>query len=58
MNEHQFIEREIDLWGEDAVFDLIDKGFRPVLTNKGWRWIHDVSPLTQVSESDMLSQVS
>ena len=39
MNVYQFIEREIDRWGEDDVFALIDKGFYPVLTTKGWRWI-------------------
>jgi hypothetical protein len=40
--EHQFVSREIDLWGFDHIESLASDGFVPYLTNRGWRWIQQV----------------
>jgi hypothetical protein len=45
MTETEFIKRECVLWTEDYIFDLIDRGFRPVLVSaekiEKWVWILD-----------------
>jgi len=53
MNENDFIKREINVWGEDYVFDLIDRGYKPVqlvMNDKlRWWWIKD-------GENELLTQ--
>lgn len=53
MTREQFINREVSVWGEDYIFDLLDRGFEPVLlsnksrdfsqingdTHTKWTWI-------------------
>ena len=39
MTMQDFIEKEISVWGEDYVFDLMDRGYTPVLTDRGWYWL-------------------
>lgn len=34
-----FFKREIAIWGEDEIYDLIERGYEPVLTDKGWYWL-------------------
>jgi len=43
MTKQEFINHELDMWGEDEVFNLIDKGFEPVqllneLGEVKWTW--------------------
>lgn len=38
--EDEFIKAEMTLWGEDYIFDLIERGYTPKLTNLGWRWFY------------------
>ena len=40
MNEAEFVNAEIAVWGEDYVYDLIDRGYAPVLTTIGWKWLY------------------
>ena len=40
-----FVRMEIELWGDEAIDELIRKGFIAVKTNHGYRWILD-KPLT------------
>jgi len=56
----QFIEREIIVWGEDYVFDLLDKGYMPVLLTDQtgsdcWKWRYvtnaEFQQLTQTQTS-------
>ena len=57
MNETEFIKSEIAVWGEDYVFDLIDRGYTPVqlVINGSLRWWWKLStydrsgPLTQTN---------
>lgn len=35
----QFLDHEISVWGEDYIFDLIDRGYRAVETTAGCRWL-------------------
>jgi hypothetical protein len=45
MTETEFINHEISIWGEDEIFDLIERGYTPVkLTDKTtgiakWVWL-------------------
>lgn len=36
--ETQFINREIDTWGESYITDLLNKGYVAVFTTAGWKW--------------------
>jgi len=35
----EFIKREMRIYGEIEIWDLIDKGYVPYLTDRGWRWV-------------------
>lgn len=39
MTQDQFIKSEIAVWGEDYIFDLIERGYSPMLTDNGWYWL-------------------
>lgn len=36
----EFINSEIVVWGEDYIFNLIESGYTPKLTDRGWRWFY------------------
>lgn len=39
ITQDEFVKRETAVWGEEYVFDLIDRGFMPVLlNNEKWVW--------------------
>jgi hypothetical protein len=45
MTENDFIKSEIEIWGEDYILDLLDRGFTPVLLHTvnqvaKWSWLH------------------
>jgi len=55
MTNEEFINREVATWGEDYIFDLLDKGFTPtlLLSHTGevkWTW-----RLTSGASCDRLS---
>ena len=43
-SEDEFVKREMFIWGEDYIIDLMDKGFTPILVLEGttykWTWIN------------------
>lgn len=39
LTEDEFLKKEIVLWGENYIFDLVDRGYTLKLTTAGWRWI-------------------
>lgn len=39
ITESQFVKSEMAVWGEDYVYDLIERGYSPVLTDNGWYWL-------------------
>jgi len=40
--EQNFLDREIAVWGEDYVFDLLDKGYKIVQRDDGkFGWVFD-----------------
>lgn len=39
MTIETYIQHEIHIWGEEYIFDLLDKGYEVVLTDKGYRWV-------------------
>lgn len=64
ITENEFIRREIAIWGEDEIFDLIESGYVPVLTNRGYKWLLDsdrvdtAENLCYVSGTDSLRRVT
>jgi len=49
MTEDQFIQHEIATWGEDYIYDLLDRGYTPVrvFNQEGaikWTWILPIKP--------------
>jgi len=62
-----FVKKEISIWGEDYIFDLIEKGYKPVLLVVGdgatgqtkWSWkMPRNSPLTSGLSCDTLNRGS
>lgn len=45
--ENEFITHEIRMWGFDKVESLLEDGFEPKLTTKGWSWIMPVGKVRQ-----------
>jgi len=48
-----FINHEIAVWGEDYIYDLLDRGFQPVLVSNregGFKWTWILPQLSRVSE--------
>lgn len=39
MTECEFIEDQYELYGEDYINELMDKGYVPIKTQRGWRWV-------------------
>lgn len=39
MTRERFIEQETTIWGYEYIFDLIDRGYLPVNTEHGWKWM-------------------
>jgi hypothetical protein len=49
MTDHEYtayLEHDIAVWGEDYIFDLLDRGYQLHQTNQGIKWI---LPLTKDS---------
>ena len=44
-----FINREIDLWGEDYIVSLLDQGYTPVMSDRGPKWF---LPIQETSENE------
>lgn len=36
---NEYVKREIAIFGEDEIYDLIDKGYVPVMSDRGWKWL-------------------
>jgi len=53
MTENEFIKRECSIWGEDYIFDLIERGYVPVLTDHGWKWM-----VTRVAQAPSMCYTS
>lgn len=55
MTKDEFISREVSVWGEDYIFDLIDCGYKPaqleMFGKLQWWWVKDktaeIADLTQ-----------
>jgi hypothetical protein len=48
MTLEEFINREINVWSEDYIFDLLDRGYEPVelISDTGqtkWSWVKPVT---------------
>lgn len=39
LTETEYINKLTALWGEEYVDDLIHRGYLPIRTNEGWRWL-------------------
>jgi hypothetical protein len=39
MTREEYISHEVAIWGEDYILDLIDRGYLPVLTTAGYKWM-------------------
>jgi hypothetical protein len=37
--ENDFFLHEVELWGFDEIERLLNQGFKPVFTDKGWKWL-------------------
>lgn len=40
MTQDEFIKREMSIWGEDYIFDLLERGYEPKLTSAGYKWFY------------------
>lgn len=40
MTREEFLAHEIYRWGEEYIFDLLERGYSLKLTNAGWRWFY------------------
>lgn len=39
ITQSEFLASEIKTWGFDYIESLLERGFEPKLTTKGWTWI-------------------
>lgn len=39
MTQDEYLKHEIALWGEEYIFDLVDRGYTLKLTTAGWKWL-------------------
>lgn len=39
MELNDFINKEIELWGEDYIVSLLDQGYMPVMSDRGPKWL-------------------
>ena len=49
LTETEFLNSEIAVWGLQEVEDLIERGFSPRLTTKGWTWTLPVQERKRVT---------
>lgn len=49
MTESEFIEECISFYGEAYVDDLFHRGFVPIKTSNGWKWLIDTKSLYPVN---------
>lgn len=42
ISREEFIKREIAIWSEDYIFDLLDRGYDVKLTTEGYKWFAPV----------------
>lgn len=54
-NLDQFVSNEIETWGFDYIESLFDRGYTPILTDRGWRWIAGTADLTDSPGSATMS---
>lgn len=43
----EFVKRECALWTEEYIFDLIERGYTPILTDHGYKWLYQKPQVTQ-----------
>lgn len=55
MTKDEFLKHEIYVWGEDYIFDLIDRGYSLTQTSAGWKWL---LPLAQVDTAGAVCYAS
>lgn len=56
MTETEFLNHYSVMWGEDATEDLINRGFAPVLTTDGWKWIYCPDSESFLNRSRLVAQ--
>lgn len=39
LTETEFLNEEIRIWGLDYIEALLERGYEPKLTDKGWTWL-------------------
>lgn len=43
MTETQWVNSQLDLWGFDYIEALLNDGYNPVYTDRGWKWVKVVA---------------
>lgn len=49
LTETEFLNREISVWGVEYVDSLLERGYEPKLTTRGWTWILPVRERVLIS---------
>lgn len=44
LTENEFLTREITTWGFEHVESMLERGFEPRLTTRGWTWVYVAQP--------------
>lgn len=57
MTREEFLTHEIYVWGEDYIFNLIDRGYSLINTTGGWRWQLPVRTSTISTKVDTTAEV-
>lgn len=58
LTETEFYHAELRVWGEEYVESLLERGYTPVLTSSGWRWLVTNSNITELVPKVALSHSS
>lgn len=62
MTKQEFINHECHVWGEDHIFDLLERGFTVLPIGNTFRWVRilgnesQVAPLTTANEYGMVGR--
>lgn len=46
--EYEFVEETTEQYGAEYVENLVEQGYTPTLTERGWRWLKLVSSTVNV----------
>lgn len=52
MTENDFIRHEMEVWDEEYVTNLLNAGYKAILTTAGWKWVLPLTAPIEVGASN------